>query len=76
MLSNLLELVGLVGLTVGCYLAWGLAPAVFAGSVCLLFLGYSLDGVTLRWPWGTRRRAVRPGPGPLTNEALDDEFVS
>ena len=44
MLSITLELAGFAALTAGSYVAGGLAPCLFVGGFCLLFVAQGVDG--------------------------------
>lgn len=64
MLSNLLELLGLAGLTVAAYLMGGAAPAVITGSVALMFVGLATDDAAIARLLRTSGRRAR---GAVTN---------
>lgn len=70
-ISTLLELLGFALITAATAVVGGLAPALFVGGGCLLFVGYALDLDRPRLPKFPMRHRLPPSPeGPLTNGSV------
>jgi hypothetical protein len=48
MLASILQIIGLIGVTVGVFLVAGLGFAVLSGSVATLAVGFQMERVSLR----------------------------